>query len=326
MAKPKQQKVQDNVPKSGTPLPFSGVYTKTPVKCSVEELEGICSDGLAHYGDFTKEAKQSAAKTAAQKKELLEKLIPWLRSFRAKLSRRGNGQWQQFFAENKKVFGGVTVRTANRWLGDTTDKPKFVCLDRADGITLSGKKYAFSYRMDKDQLVGFDLRPYETEEPVAEPYVVDEKPKAAQPESIKPVDEKKDVIKLYKAARKRLNKAIREFEPFSEEQVAANENDGEPWIDVTVSDTVTSYTGEEFQMEYDRLNKEFEDAMAAFKPIKERAEELGLLVEPKPRQSKAAAELDETLSNTETVTVFETEQNCDYSEQEVAAMFAGEEK
>jgi hypothetical protein len=63
---------------------------------------------------------------------------------RSRLSRRGNGGWQAWFEENKADFGGVTVRTVNRWLGDQSDKPKFACLDSADGITLNKRKYTFT--------------------------------------------------------------------------------------------------------------------------------------------------------------------------------------
>lgn len=90
------------------------------------------------------------------------------------------------------------------------------------------------------------------------------------------------VLKEFKAAKKRLNKAIREFKPLSDERVAANENDMEPSIEwLRDGKVVRSLSGEEFEAEYERLEKEFNEAHAAFTPIAEKAKALGLL-EAKP--------------------------------------------
>ena len=263
----KQQKVQDDVPNLN--------------KLTTEQLEGLARKALHAYGELNNQSKQ----IAAEKKAAKERAIPVLRAYRSRLSRRGNGEWQAWFEENKKDFGGVSVRSVNRWLGDKDENPKFANLDVADGVRLGGRKYSVLIQPNDNGTLTINCTPYVKPEVAAEVAV------ETQAEPAKPVDEKKEVVKLYKAARKRLNNAIREFEPFSQEQVAANENDSEPWIDVTVGGAMTSYTGEKFQTEYDRLNKEFEDAMAAFKPIQERALALGLLEERKPKVRNAAADV-----------------------------------
>jgi len=95
-------------------------------------------------------------------------------------------------------------------------------------------------------------------------------------------DEKAVMRLIYDTARKRLKRACNAFEPFTEEFASASgdsfDDQHKPSIGIKQKDgTWKMYEGEEFTKEYERLEKEFEAANAAFVPIKEQAQAMGLL-------------------------------------------------
>jgi hypothetical protein len=121
--KTKQQNVQDNVPNLG--------------RLTVEQLEHTAKQALLSYG----EANQQSKKTAAERKQQREKAIPVLRLLRAKYGHHGDGRWQAWFDDNKKDFGGITIRTVNRWLQPKQHQPKTVNLDTAEVIVYNSTKF-----------------------------------------------------------------------------------------------------------------------------------------------------------------------------------------
>jgi len=118
-----EQEGQDNVPNLG--------------RLTIEQLEHAAKQVLLSYG----EANLQSKKTAAEKKQQREKAIPVLRLLRARHGHRGDGQWQAWFDDNKKDFGGITIRTVNRWLQPKQDKPKTVNLDTAGVVIHNGVKF-----------------------------------------------------------------------------------------------------------------------------------------------------------------------------------------
>jgi hypothetical protein len=103
-------------------------------------------------------------------------------------------------------------------------------------------------------------------------------------------DEKAAVRKEYKAAKKRLGKAIKEFKPLVDEQSGATDYPAtKPYIEYYEDGkVVATFEGEAFQAEYDRLEKEFNEATAAFTLIQEKAKALGLL-RPRKKNEKRTA-------------------------------------
>ncbi len=149
---------QDNVPTRRVESLSASYFDGSPSQASFEKIEERVLGGFGRYATLNADAKE----TAAEKRELKEKMTPWLKVLRTRLNAKGKkGEgWQRWCAEHKALIG-ITRKTADRWIdGDKAEeKKKYANLDSADGIVLGGKKYSFKVILKKDRIARIEVEP-----------------------------------------------------------------------------------------------------------------------------------------------------------------------
>jgi hypothetical protein len=147
---PKKNQPQDTDPKS-KPQPRNisdavGLFVGNPTNVGIEKLEEDCLNGFGCMYTVGQESKACNAK----RKEIREKMRPWLRTLRVKLSRQGKRDgvdgWQSWFEKHKHEIG-CSLRTANRICGDEPE-PNVKAFAFKDGNVF--KHGGVLYRMDGD--------------------------------------------------------------------------------------------------------------------------------------------------------------------------------
>ena len=157
---------KDNVPKYRTAALSGNEFTGNPAKATTADLESACLSGLEMFHALNGQSKE----TNKARRELREKLTPWLRTFRARLNNQGGKKgtgWQNWFEAHKTEIG-ISRKTADRWIDGDQDKKKYANLDNADGLTIGGKKYSYKLIVKDDRVERIDVEPETAAEPVPE--------------------------------------------------------------------------------------------------------------------------------------------------------------
>jgi hypothetical protein len=155
---------------------FDGV----PSRAKFEDIEERVLGGFGRYATLSADSKT----TASEKRELKEKMTPWLRALRTQLNakgRKGEG-WQRWCEGHKAAIGGISRKTADRWLDGPQEEKKYANLDNADGLKLNGKKYSYKLVVENDRITRIDVTPIE------EPETATVTKKVAEPVAKKKLD------------------------------------------------------------------------------------------------------------------------------------------